>query len=158
MRRTFADEVYKLMKKDDDIFVLTGDLGYGVWDMVKSEFPERYINTGAAEQSMMDIAVGLALSGKTPIVYSITPFLLWRPAETIRTYINHERIKVILVGSGRGEDYKHDGYSHNASDDMDLMKCFPNIDSRHPDSKQEVLKIVKSIKKIDKPMYINLRK
>ena len=104
MRRTFADEVYKLMKKDDDIFVLTGDLGYGVWDMVKSEFPERYINTGAAEQSMMDIAVGLALSGKTPIVYSITPFLLWRPAETIRTYINHESIKVILVGSGRGED------------------------------------------------------
>lgn len=158
MRRTFSDEVYKLMKQNEDVFVLVGDLGYMVWDMVRKEFPERFINTGAAEQSMLDIAVGLSLSGKIPIVYSITPFLLWRPAETIRTYINHEKIKVIMVGSGRDKDYLHDGFSHDASDDKVLMGLFKNIKSIHPEDKKEVPDIVKEIIDADGPVYINLRK
>lgn len=158
MRRTFSDEVYKLMKQNEDVFVLVGDLGYMVWDMVRKEFPERFINTGAAEQSMLDIAVGLSLSGKIPIVYSITPFLLWRPAETIRTYINHEKIKVIMVGSGRDKDYSHDGFSHDASDDRVLMDLFDNIKSIHPEDKKEISDIVKNIVDAKGPVYINLRK
>src|SRR4051812_20703988 len=99
MRKLFADWVFNLMPQDDRIFVLTGDLGYGMWDVVKKEFPKRFINVGSAEQAMVDVAIGLKLAGKIPVVYSITPFLLFRPFESLRTYINHEKIGVKMVGS-----------------------------------------------------------
>ena len=108
------------MKEKEDIIVLTGDLGFGLFDEIRESYPHRFINCGAAEQAMSDIAVGLALSGKTPVVYSITPFLLYRAFETWRTYVNHEILHVILLGSGRDNNYEVDGFSHDATDD-DLL-------------------------------------
>jgi transketolase len=99
LRRRFADETYKVMKKNKNIVVLTGDLGYKIWDQIRQDFPDRFYNVGAAEQALIGISVGLALEGKIPVVFSITPFLLYRPFETIRNYVNHEKIPIILVGS-----------------------------------------------------------
>ena len=79
MRRCFADILYQHMARNKDIWVLTADLGYKMWDMIRDDYPKRFINVGASEQAMMGMAVGLALEGKVPIVYSITPFLLYRP-------------------------------------------------------------------------------
>ena len=81
MRAVFAKNIHSEMKKNSDIWVIVNDLGYKMWDDVRRDFPERFINTGAAEQSMIGIAVGLALEGKIPVVYSITTFLLYRPFE-----------------------------------------------------------------------------
>lgn len=127
MRKEFADKLYDLMQKDKDVYFVTGDLGYGLFDKICQDFPERFINTGAAEQTMMGVAIGLTLKGKKVFVYSITPFLLYRAFEAIRTYINHEKIPVILVGSGRGNDYEHDGFSHYAGDDELFLQHFENI-------------------------------
>lgn len=156
MRREFKEELYQHMLKDDRIIVVTGDLGYGMFDKIREDFPDRFINTGAAEQSMMGIAVGLALQGKIPVVYSITPFLLYRPFETIRTYINHESIPVIMIGGGRNKDYEHDGISHDASDDKIFMQHFKNIESRWPDRVEDMKSIVKEAITSEKPYYINL--
>ena len=127
MRKEFADKLYELMQKEKDVYFVTGDLGYGLFDKICQDFPERFINTGAAEQAMMGVAIGLTLKGKKVFVYSITPFLLYRAFEAIRTYINHEKIPVILVGSGRGNDYEHDGFSHYAGDDELFLQHFENI-------------------------------
>ena len=127
MRKEFAEKLYDLMQKDKDIYFVTGDLGFGLFDKICQDFPERFINTGAAEQTMMGVAIGLTLKGKKVFVYSITPFLLYRAFEAIRTYINHEKIPVILVGSGRGNDYEHDGFSHYAGDDELFLQHFENI-------------------------------
>ena len=127
MRKEFADKLYDLMQKDKDVYFVTGDLGFGLFDKICQDFPERFINTGAAEQAMMGVAIGLTLKGKKVFVYSITPFLLYRAFEAIRTYINHEKIPVILVGSGRGNDYEHDGFSHYAGDDELFLQHFENI-------------------------------
>ena len=127
MRKEFADKLYELMQKEKDVYFVTGDLGYGLFDKICQDFPERFINTGAAEQTMMGVAIGLTLKGKKVFVYSITPFLLYRAFEAIRTYINHEKIPVILVGSGRGNDYEHDGFSHYAGDDELFLQHFENI-------------------------------
>ena len=116
MRGWFAYELYQHMKKDKNIWLIVGDLGYKVFDRHREDFPDRFINTGAAEQAMMGIAVGLAMEGKIPVVYSITTFLLYRPFETIRNYIDHEGWGVKLVGSGRNKDYAHDGFSHWSED------------------------------------------
>jgi transketolase len=126
MRRKFAAELYNLMFTDNNIFLIVGDMGYGIYDRIKKEFPGRFINTGAAEQTMIDVAVGLTLEHKIAVVYTITPFLLFRPFEQIRNYVDHESIPVILVGSGRDKDYSDAGFSHDASD-HDIIKAFKNI-------------------------------
>ena len=76
MRKLFAKMLHKEMGKNKDICLITADLGYGLWDSIRRDFPERYYNVGSAEQLMIGLAVGLAMEGKIPFAYSITSFLL----------------------------------------------------------------------------------
>ena|SRR3990167_5717337 len=155
----FADTLYDEMKHNTNIFVLTADVGYGVLDDIKRDFPNRFINTGAAEQSLLDIGVGLAMAGKIPICYSITSFMLFRGFETIRNYINHEKIPVILVGRGRDKDYLDAGFSHWSEEDALLMdKIFKNIKTYYPDSNIGASVAIKSAIENREPSYINLQK
>ncbi len=157
-RRLFADIIFKKMLKNKDIWIITGDLGYKMWDKIREKFPQRFLNVGASEQSMLDIAVGLALEGKIPIVYSITTFLLYRPFETIRNYINNENIPVKLVGAGRNKDYLHDGFSHWAQEDREVLKLFKNIKAVWPKTTDEISAIINKMIKSNKPWYINLNR
>lgn len=158
MRAYFASCVHAEMKKNKKIYIVVGDLGYKMWDKVRKDFPERFINVGAAEQTLIGVGVGLALNGKIPIVYSITTFLLYRPFETIRNYVNHEKIPVKLIGSGRGKDYIHDGISHWAEEDKEVMNIFKNIKSVWPDDPKEMPKLVSKMISSNKPWYINLKR
>ena len=138
MRREFADELYKIMSKDENVYLIVGDVGYGLFDKLKEEFPERYINPGAAEQLIVGMAAGLAMEGKIPIIYSITPFILYRPYEFIRNLIDHECIPIKIVGSGRDEDYGALGFSHYATDDEKVMSNFKNIKIFKPETQEEM--------------------
>lgn len=159
MRRTFADCLLVGMEKDKDIVLLVGDLGYKMFDEIFKRFPERAINCNASEQAMLDIAVGLSLCNKKVFVYSITPFLLWRPAETLRLYLNHEKIPVFLVGAGFRDDYsKDDGFSHDACDAKEFMSLFKNIQCYWPNNKAEIPEIFKNIIKNNKPVFLSLRR
>lgn len=158
MRGWFAYELYEHMVKNEKIWLIVGDLGYKMFDYIKRDFPERFINAGASEQAMIGIAVGLSLEGKIPIVYSITTFLLYRPFETIRNYINHEKIPVKLIGSGRNKDYAHDGISHWAEEDKEIMNILKNIKARWPETFEEIPNLVNNMIKSDDPWYINLRR
>jgi transketolase len=157
-RGWFGGSLYLEMEKDRNIWLLVGDLGYKVFDKHFKDFPERVINVGASEQSMLDIAVGLALEGKTAIAYSITPFLIYRAFETVRTYIDHEKIPVKLIGSGQGKDYAHDGYSHDATDIPAFMKQFKNIKSFYPKKKEEIPALVTKMITDPEPYFINLKR
>ena len=164
MRRTFAEELYMWMEKDPNVWLITIDLGYGMWDKIRDKFPDRFINPGAAEQCAMGIAVGLTLEGKKVFVYSITPFLLYRAFETIRNYANRERIPILLVGGGRNQDYVHDGFSHYAGDDRLLFTgihqegIFDNIKPYWPQSLEEVRKIGTAMVMGTVPVYLNLER
>lgn len=158
MRGYFAHHLYHEMLKNRDIYLITGDLGYKMWDDIRSDFPDRFINAGASEQAMMGIAVGLALEDKIPFVYSITTFLLYRPFETIRNYINYEKIPVRLVGSGRGKDYAHDGISHWPEEEKAVMAIFKNIQSVRPVKLEEIAPLIRKMVSIQKPWYINLKR
>ena len=158
IRGYFAYELHEQMKKNPRIRLITGDLGYKMFDAIQEDFPDRFLNTGAAEQAMVGIAVGMAQEGLVPFVYSITPFLLFRPAETIRNYIDHEQIPVRLVGSGHDKDYSHDGFSHWAHDDKKFLDLFPNIQGYWPQTKEELPDIVERMVNNDKPQYLNLRR
>lgn len=152
MRKKFATDLYELMKKDSSIVLITADLGYGMFDKIREKFPKQFFNVGAAEQVAVDIAVGMALSGKIPIVYTITPFF-FRAWEGIRNYIDHENIPVILVASGRDGDYKTEGFSHFGGDD-NMFLMFKNIVF----IKHEINYSLRDIIYSRKPVYLNLKR
>lgn len=158
MRGYFAYYLYLEMEKNPDIYIVVGDLGFGMFDAIKVDFEDRFINTGAAEQAMMGIAVGLAMSGKIPVVYSITSFLLYRAFETIRNYIDYENIPVKLIGGGRDRDYAHDGISHWSEDAIQVLDIFKNIKTRWPKDKEDILKLVPTIINSSYPCFVSLRR
>ena len=79
MRAKFAYEIHLRMTTEERIFVVTGDLGYKMWDQVKRDFPDRFINVGAAEQVLVGVSVGLALRGKIPFALLILEILIRPP-------------------------------------------------------------------------------
>lgn len=158
MRRDFAKLVYEEMKVNNDIYVITGDLGYGLWDKVKEDFPSRFYNVGSSEMAMMGMAVGLAMDGKIPYVYSITPFVLYRPFEMIRNYLDHEKIPVNLIGGGRDKDYGYLGFSHWSEDDKTIMQSFQNVVRFHPEDDNQLNEAFQISLQKKFPTYINLRR
>lgn len=158
MRKTFARLLENFMEKEERAYFLTGDLGYKLFDNVLNKYPDRAFNVGAAEQLMMGMSVGLALEKKIPICYSITPFLLYRPFEIIRNYVNEEFIPVKMIGSGRDKDYSHDGFSHWAEDDTRILSCFSNIVSFKPESNEQLEQNFENYMYSKTPSYINLKR
>ena len=79
MRKDLAKLLLEEMRVNEDVYLITGDLGYGLWDGIRDTFPDRFFNVGSSEMVMMGTAIGLAMEGKIPFVYSITPFALYRP-------------------------------------------------------------------------------
>ena len=147
------------MRRNGNIFIIFCGLGYPRYDEFRLLFPDRAINVGASEQTGLDIACGLSISGKIPFIYSITPFLLWRGAETIRTYINHEALNVKLIGAGRDDEYsKDDGFSHDATDGYLLMEILANIHQFYPEDEKELKEAMDLVIHNDRPSYINIRR
>lgn len=158
MRKIFAQRVLKEMRKNPNIILITADMGYGLWDDVRKEFPDRFYNVGSAEQLMIGVAAGLAMEGKIPVCYSITPFLLYRPFEFIRNFMNFEKLPIILAGGGRNKDYGYLGYTHWAEEDVDIMDHFDYIDIYKPETEQALHDFTTLLFDLKRPCYINLVK
>jgi len=158
MRRDFSSRLHAEMSQNKDIVVLTGDLGYGLWDKIRLDYPKRFFNVGSSEQLMLGMASGMAMEGKIPVVYSITPFLLYRPFEFIRNYVNHERLPVKLIGGGRDRDYGYLGFSHWAEEDKDIMANFKNIKMIHPKDVEDMYKNFHHVLDRQTPLYMNLKR
>jgi transketolase len=155
VRKTFVKLMHEEMRKNEDVVFIIGDLGYGHFDAIREEFPDRVFNPGAAEQLMLGMACGMAMEGKIPVCYSMTPFVLYRPFEIIRTYIDHEKIPVILMGAGRDKDYASAGWSHWATDDKLHLSGFENILKIWPSEKQ-LEEEWDNIINTNVPYYVNL--
>ncbi|HET8688289.1 MAG TPA: hypothetical protein VFM18_16900 [Methanosarcina sp.] len=156
MRRTFADHLHTDMLKNDHIRVVTADLGYGVLDTIKQNLPDQFYNVGAAEQLMIGVGIGMAEEGLIPVCYSMSSFLLYRPFELLRNYVNYECIPVKLVGSGRDKDYSHDGISHWAHDDEAVLDALPNIRIFKPKTIDEFISMWPEFLYGKEPAYLNL--
>lgn len=120
MRRAFAKAIVSLAARDD-VFFLTGDLGFMALEEVAAALGERFVNAGVAEQNMVGVAAGLAKSELRPFVYSIAPFCYARPFEQIRNDICLSNLSVCLVGNGGGYAYGHMGPTHHALEDCAAM-------------------------------------
>ena len=147
MRRLFAGFLEEEMAADDRIVLLTADIGFGVLDSLRLRFPERVINIGSSE----------SYAGKIVVCYTITPFLLYRPFEMLRNYVNYEKVPIKLVGCGRDKDYPHDGITHWAEDDETIVRAaFPNIGFHKPE--ELTRECVKGVLYSASPEYLNVRR
>jgi len=156
MRKEFAEFLYNEMSSNEKIHLITGDLGYGLWDKIKLDYPDRFHNVLSAEQLMIGAATGMAMEGKIPVVYSITPFLLYRPFEFLRNYLHHENIPVKLVGGGRDKDYGYLGFSHWAEEDLKVIDILNNIIAYKPNKLST--KTLEDFLYNNKPSYLNLKR
>ena len=158
MRKIFAQFLLNKMQDNKNILLLTGDLGYGLFDEIRASFPNQFYNFGSSELTMVTAACGMAKENKIPYVYSITPFILFRPFEAIRNYIDHERTPVKLIGGGRNKEYGYLGFSHWGEDDMKFMNNFENILSYKPNDDYELEETLEYSLNINLGVYINLKK
>ena len=158
MRKLFVNLLFEQMQKNTDVFLLTGDLGFGLFDEIKNTLYNNFYNMGSAEQLMVAAGVGIAQSGRIPVCYSITPFVLCRPFEVIRNYLDHENCPVKLVGSGRDRDYSHDGFTHWAEDDQKITSIFSNLKTYRPETEQELVQIFPEFLYSKSPAYLNLKR
>ena len=156
MRKKFSELLHGEMALNENVVLITADLGYGLWDKIKIDYPDRFYNTMSCEQLMLGMAVGLAMEGKLPVCYSITPFLLLRPFEWIRNYLQNEEVIVKLVGGGRDRDYGYLGSSHWCEEDLQILAPFNNIGKHKPQKLTEP--IFKSFLYEESPSYINICK
>lgn len=156
VRKAFVPLLYDEMGKNEDIFFVTGDLGYNHFDKFRIDYPDRFINVGAAEQLLLGVGIGLAMEGKIPIVYSMTPFLIYRPFEFIRNYVDYENIPVKLCASGRGRDYDWLGWSHWATDDEAHLSGFKNLKKYWPKDGKSFEPEFQEFMYNEKPCYLNL--
>ncbi len=156
MRDAFIKTLTELAKKDKRIYLLTGDLGFSVFENFAKKFPQRFINCGVAEQNMMGVAAGLALSGKKPYVYSIIPFITLRCLEQIRNDICYQNLDVKIVGVGGGFSYGPLGTTHHALEDLGILRMLPNMTVLSPGDLIETEKLILESYRTKKPTYLRL--
>ncbi|MBU1863851.1 MAG: hypothetical protein KKH94_09335 [Candidatus Omnitrophica bacterium] len=158
MRNAAVSTIEKLCRKNKDIFVLTGDLGFRLFDSIRSRIGRRFINMGIAETNMIGVASGMALSGKMVFCYSIIPFLIMRCFEHIRVDICNHNVNVRLMGVGAGLVYGLEGLTHHATEDVALMRTLPNMTIVAPGDPYESESSIKASIKHNGPLYIRLGK
>ena len=156
MRNAFIETITKLAEKDDRIVLLTGDLGYKIFDDFKQKFPSRFYNVGIAEANMIGLAAGLAHSGLKPYVYSIIPFITLRCLEQIRNDICYNNKDVKIVGYGTGFTYGHNGPTHWGTEDIGVLRSIPNIVICSPASTKETSTVIRKTYENNTPTYIRL--
>lgn len=158
MRDTFQKEIIKISKKNKKLMLLTADLGFGVFDEFEKRFPRKYLNVGVAEQNLIGVSTGLAMTGKTVIAYSIANFLTLRCLEQIRNDAIYHNLNINLVSSGGGYTYGVLGMSHHATEDLSVLNCIPGITIVAPCTKWETKEALKTLLKINGTTYLRLEK
>ena len=158
MRDAFVKTLLEEAKKDKNIILITGDLGFGVLDEFQKELPDQFINSGINEQTMMGMASGIASTGKRVFVYSIGNFPTLRCLEQIRDDVCLMNNSVVVVSVGAGYAYGPQGYTHHALEDIAVMRAMPNLEIFAPSDPIETSLITKYLVKTVSPSYLRLGK
>jgi transketolase len=156
-RKGFGQGLLEAGEADPNIVGLCADLTESTqMHLFAEKFPERFIQVGVAEQNLPTVASGLAAMGKIPFVSSYAMFSPGRNWEQIRTTAAYNDQKVVVVGSHSGISVGPDGGTHQALEDLALMRVLPNVDVLNPCDAIEAKKATLAIAKTKKPTYLRL--
>jgi transketolase len=158
VRTAFIEELIGLAARDPRIWLVTGDLGFSVLEPFADRFPDRYINTGVAEQNMLGLGAGLAHSGATVFVYSIANFPTFRCLEQVRNDVCYPQANVTIVSVGSGFSYGSHGSTHHAIEDLAVMRALPGIVVVSPGDPTEARLATRALADRGGPAYLRLGK
>ncbi|MEM7406138.1 MAG: transketolase C-terminal domain-containing protein [Pseudomonadota bacterium] len=128
MRNRFADVFYELGRDDPSLCIVVADISpAGSIARFREEYPDRFVNTGVAEQVMIGMCAGMAQRGLRPFAYTIATFTLYRPFEFVRDDLCYQNLPVTLVGIGGGVTYSTLGATHHAMEDIGIATSLPNM-------------------------------
>ena len=156
MRISFVNTLFEMAKNDKRIMLLTGDLGFSVFEQYIKELPKQYLNVGVAEQNMAGVAAGMAMEGKTPLIYSIVPFTTMRNFEQIRNDICYQNLNVKIVGVGAGFSYGPYAHTHHGLEDIGILRTLANLIILCPGDPIEVALATKAMLNHIGPVYLRL--
>jgi len=158
VRDRFISTLFKESSRYPEMILLTGDLGFGVFDEFKEKRPGQFLNVGVAEQNMTGLATGMSLVGRNVFTYSIGNFPTLRCLEQIRNDAAYHNANVTIVSIGAGFSYGQLGMSHHATEDLGIMRSIPQITIFSPATLWEVEEATLSALKINGTCYIRLDK
>ena len=156
-RESYGKALVELGKKNPDVVVLDADLAEATKTIdFKKEFPNRFFDVGISEQDMMGTAAGLALEGKTPFASTFAIFAAGRAYEQIRNTIAYSKLNVKIAATHAGLTVGEDGASHQAIEDVALMRAIPGMTIFSPCDDLETRWAIEEATKINGPVYIRL--
>lgn len=152
----FGEGLVEAGKKNGKVVVIGADISASVCvDMFAREFPDRFISLGIAEQNCVGVAAGLALGGKIPVFSTYGVFAALRTTDQIRISLCYNNLHVIIGGAHAGISVGPDGATHQALEDLAIMRSLPNMTVLSPcDATQAKLATEAAIEKIKGPVYI----
>lgn len=156
MRDTFVRTLVELAKEDKNIELITGDLGFGVLKPFWETVPDQFTNAGIAEQNMTTVAAGMALEGKTVFTYSIGNFPTLRCLEQIRNDCAYHNANVKVVCIGGGFVYGSLGMSHQATEDLAILRALPGVVVMAPADLVEAEECTKALAAYPGTAYLRL--
>jgi len=149
----YEDYLYKLIKSDERFFILTAENRAAIRNLPQ-RIPNNFLDTGIMEQTMVGVAAGLALRGRIPIIHALAAFLTMRAFEFIRTDIGIAKLPVKIVGSVAGFLSEANGPTHQAIEDISLMRGIPNVNIFCPADEEDMLICLNQILYSPSPFYI----
>ncbi len=158
MRKTCLDMVYQLAKLDDRIVFIGSDLGVGTLSQFRDEMPDRFLMEGISEANIVGVAAGLAMEGKIPYVHTIATFLTRRCFEQIVLDLGLHNANVRLLGAGGGLVYASLGPTHQAIDDLAILRTVPNMTIIAPADADEMRRVMPLTVDHQGPVYVRMAK
>jgi len=158
VRDAFFDEVYELASKDKNVIFISADADAFSLRRYKKELPDQFINVGVAEQNMVLLATGLALSGKKVFIYSITPFITMRCFEQLKVNVCSMKLNVSIVGVGCGFSFSYDGPTHHATQDIAIMRTLPEVAILNPCDEQTAQQAATICYEQNSPTFVRIDK
>jgi len=156
MRDAFFNELYEIARKDRDVILVSADMGAPSLDKFRRDLGRQFINVGIAEQNMITLATGLALSGKKAFVYAIMPFATLRCYELTKVNLSLMNMAVTIIGVGAGFSYDDSGPTHHSTEDIAVMRALPNMTILNSSDSVMAAKFAEMSCKLPGPSYVRL--
>ena len=158
MRDAFVKTLAELADSDPDVFLVNGDLGFGVLNDFIENRPTQYVNAGVAEQNMTGLAAGMALEGARTYTYSIGNFTTLRCLEQLRNDVCYHEANVTAVAIGGGFSYGQLGMSHFATEDLAILRALPGMTVVAPSDPWQAVELTKQMYAKAGPAYLRIDK